>query len=655
MVVAIAFVAAACSTPPSGGGTTPAQQQFCEFFEQVDEAPPAPDSAVLVKDEVVALAEDTTVTGSSCTASNAKVALDGATLAEGEEVPLEQGTANTETIAAVTGEEIGAGEPVLTNVTVQALSADISLAGITLRGNVNVTLSGVTSTIGFVGTLRDLNNWSITLSSTNLQIPGMTVSPVVFTGTLRSTNGVPSLTLQANATSIKIGDISVTGATLNLAASPATGVSASVAGSIKVGPSTASGTVDVVFDRAGAIVSAKADIQARLVGNMAGGKTADLTGTVHLDGNKTQTVVTFSASGVVGDLQIAQASGELTLATNKATLNGVFDVTSGANTLRFNGSVVWDGTLATQMLVLEGNGEFSGTLNNGQTVSVAGSVSTEVVGGQMRTVVTGNFKLGTLKATGSAIVETSGPTTVLTLDASLQDAGFAAEIDGNIIIDNGLAETVALNATVNGSVTLGDVTLNSPSLSITSSFGAPLDISFSGGLVVGNKAALSGSIDASFGPTGGLLSLTGSLTGSLDLDGWDLNFTGNVVATSDQVTLTGAGSLLMTTFPLGIDFNGSLTSKLTEPTWSLLGTGRLRVGGLEIASARLTLSQTAGMKSTRTGFYFSIIGIPTYFEADFFLNPGGGCSKVNITGGSFLARPILALVLPGVVGCPVHI
>ena len=49
------------------------------------------------------------------------------------------------------------------------------------------------------------------------------------------------------------------------------------------------------------------------------------------------------------------------------------------------------------------------------------------------------------------------------------------------------------------------------------------------------------------------------------------------------------------------------------------------------------------MKATRVGFYFSIIGIPTYFEGDFYMNAGGGCSKVNITGGSFLAKPILAL------------
>jgi hypothetical protein len=61
------------------------------------------------------------------------------------------------------------------------------------------------------------------------------------------------------------------------------------------------------------------------------------------------------------------------------------------------------------------------------------------------------------------------------------------------------------------------------------------------------------------------------------------------------------------------------------------------------------------MKATRVGFYFSIIGIPVYFEGDFYMNAGGGCSKVDITGGSFLAKPILALALPSVIGCPVHI
>ena len=60
------------------------------------------------------------------------------------------------------------------------------------------------------------------------------------------------------------------------------------------------------------------------------------------------------------------------------------------------------------------------------------------------------------------------------------------------------------------------------------------------------------------------------------------------------------------------------------------------------------------MKATRAGFYLSIIGIPTYLEADFYLKSTGGCDKVILTGGSFLARPLARLALPGIVGCPVE-
>jgi hypothetical protein len=655
----LATVAVACSptTPPPAPSGPWNEQKFCEFWDKVEATPPAADSAVLVKDDVVALAEDTTVTGQECTDSNARVSLDGATLAEGEEVPLELNQPVTEKVAAVTGDEIAAGAPVLENLRVQALSAEIGTYGIRLRGNVQVTLSGVTSTIGFVGTLSDLNNWSIQLSSSAFSIPGMTVSPVVFSGTLTVTNGVPSLSLSANASSVKIGDISVTGAAINLVASPATGVSASVAGSLKIGPSTASGNVAVVFDRAGALVSAKADISAHLVGTMAGGKKVDLQGSVKLDGNATETAISFSASGIVGDLQVNEANGSLTLGTNKATFIGVLDVQQGANTVRFDGSIVWDGiTASTPYLSLQGAGDISGTLQDGQKVSVSGTIDTQVIGGQVRAVVAGTFQVGTLKAQGSAIVEYAGATTTLYVDAQLQDAGFAATLGGVVIITDGRAETVSLDAAVNGQVKLGDATLSNANLHIASTYGSTLDLDFSGHLAVGSKASLQAAMNAQFGPNGTLLSLTGDVDGTLLLDSWGiLDFSGSVVANPDQITLTGAGGIVTTNFPLGITFNGSFTSRLDEPTWQLTGGGRFRIASINVASARLSLSQTAGMKATRVGFYFDIIGIPTYFEADFYLNASGGCSKVNVTGGSFLAKPILALVLPPVIGCPVNI
>ena len=102
--LAIALVGgttAACTSPAPAGNST---QQFCDFWRKVDAAPPAPDNAVLVKDDVVALANNTTVTGKSCTDPAAKVALDGATIAEGQEVLSEQNSSSATLVAAVTGD-----------------------------------------------------------------------------------------------------------------------------------------------------------------------------------------------------------------------------------------------------------------------------------------------------------------------------------------------------------------------------------------------------------------------------------------------------------------------------------------------------------------------------------------------------------------------
>ncbi|MEZ5311502.1 MAG: hypothetical protein R2735_13110 [Microthrixaceae bacterium] len=659
VALGMVLIGASCTPPDSsGGGGNPTQpmMNFCDFWDKVEATPPAVDNPVAVKEDVVALAANTNVVGDECTAAAAKVKLDGATLAEGEEIASEQNNPSSAKVAAVTGSEIGPGEPVLENVWLSALSAEISPYGITIRGNVNIKLSGVTSTIGFTGTLADLNNWSINLSSSNLQIPGITTTPVVFSGTLAMRSGVPSLTLKAMATSAKIGDVTISAATIDVFASPAAGLSAKVSGSIKVGPSTVTGAVDVAFDPAGALVSAKANLSAHLVGTQADGKKIDLQGTVTLDGNGTETVASFSASGTLGDMVINKANGSLHLETNRATFVGVLDVEQGTSYLRFNGSIVWDGITAyTPFLSLEGAGEISGTLNDGQQVSVAGSLTAEMIGGQLRSVVTGNFKIGTLKAAGTAIVETNGHTTTLEVDANLTDAGFAARLQGAVQITDGRTEMVNLDASITGTVNLGDATLTGANLSLRSSYGSPIDVKFSGGIKIGTRADLSGSIAASIGPNGTLLSLQGDVYGSLSLDSWGLiNFNGSIIATVDQVTVSGSCCILLTNFPAGLTLNGSLTSSLTSPSWTLNGQARFRIGSLDIASARIKLSKSEGMQATRAGFYFRIIGIPTYFEGDFYLKPAGGCDKVVLTGGSFLARPLLKALLPDVIGCPVY-
>lgn len=653
----VGLLGAACTpTNPGGGGST--TSQFCQFWDKVQDEDTAPTdtNAVLVKQEVVALAEDTTVVGSECTDAGAKVELDGATLAEGEEVASEIGGDDSKKTAAVTGPEIAADKVVLENLSVRALSVEIGTFGIRLTGNVSVRLSGVTSTIGFVGTLTNLDNWSVTLSSTMFNIPGITTTPATFSGTLAVKNGVPSLALTAAVTSAKVGDVTVNNATLKLDATQVS-TKASVTGNLKIGPSTASGVVNVEFDRAGSIVAAHAEIAAHLVGTQVGNKQVDFTGTVTLDGNQHETVASFSGSGILGDMVVNEASGSLTLATNKATFNGKLDVQQGANSVRFNGTIIWDGiTAQVPYLMAEGDGEFSGVLPDGQTVSVAGSMSIEVINGQARAVVTGNFQVGTLKANGSAVVETSGGTTSLEVDADLVGAGFNASLEGGIVITDGYAETVQLDATISGAVQIGDVTLTGATLSVRSQLGQPLSLSFAGGLTIGTRANVIGSFDATFGPNGTLLTLGGSASGSLALSSWAVvPFSGSIVATSEQVTLTGSGSVTFTNFPAGIDFSGSLTSSLTVPTWTLNGTGAFHLGPINVLNARLSLSHVAGMKATRLGFYFAIIGIPTYFEGDFYMKPSGGCDHVDITSGNFITRGLLALVLPGAIGCAVNV
>ena len=673
--VALAAVATACVPPSDPSGPTPIEE-FCELWEKVDESPPTTDTAVLVKEDVVALAEETDLIGQDCTQSGARIELDGAVLAEGKEVPasllegelegavLAQGSdleaeleSDPDTIAAITGQEIAPGEAVLENVSLRSLSADITSNGIRLRGNVAVRLSGVTSTIGFVGTLSSLNSWSVSLSSTALTIPGITSSPASFNGTLNVRSGVPTLTMSARATSARIGDITVTGAEIDLTASPATGVAASVKGAIKVGPSTVNGTVDVEFDTTGALVSAQADLSAHLVGQQADGKMIDLQGTVKLDGNAQETVASFSASGIVGDLEVIEANGDLTLETNKATFVGKLDVVQGPNTVRFNGAIVWDGITAfTPFLTLEGAGEISGVLADGKRVAANGTIEATVIGNQTRAVLTGEFALGTLNASGSAVIEYNGASTVLEVDAELVDAGFDARLEGAVVITDGRVEMVNLDASVRGELNFGDATLTNANLSVRSSFGSPLDLSFSGGVKVGSQANLEGSVDASFGPNGQLIRLRGDVRGSMALDSWALvNFNGTVVATSEQVSVSGSGGVLLANFPAGLTMNGTLTSSLENPSWSLNGTARFRIGSLDIASARMRLSQEEGMKATRVGFYFSIIGIGMYFEGDFYMNPGGGCDRVDITAGGPIAKLILVTTLPNAIGCPVYI
>jgi hypothetical protein len=657
-LVALGLVGAGCTTsPPDGSPPGTTQEQFCEFWDRVTEAPPSADEAVLVKDGVVALADGTHTSGDGCTDPAARVDLTGAVMAEGREVPSELGEPDSAPVAAVVGEEIAPGEPVLENVAVRNLSAEVGQHGITLRGAVEVTISRTVSTIGFVGTMQDLDNWSITLTSSTFAIPGITTTPAAFTGTLRMAEGVPSLVLAASVAEARIGDITIRNTTLALSASPATGVTASVDGTLRVGPSTATGTVYLEFDRNGGLVIADADISVRLVGSQAGGGKIDLQGELELEGNSQETVASFSGSGVIGGFRVDHASGSIDMALDQATFNGVLDIAQGSTWVRFNATVVWDGQIAyTPLLTAEAGGEYSGTLRNGQNVSVDGVVSTTIVGGQIRTVITGDFELGTLKAAGSAVVDVNGLTTTFEVDADLVGAGFGARLTGVIIMTDGVAERVVLEATTTGTAQLGDVAVRNATMHIESSYGSDLDIGFAGNIVVGDTANLYGELDAVFGPEGTLMSLQGRINnGTFTLDNWNMtSVNGTLQAGTESATVTGSGLVGFAANNVTIGFTGALNSSLGDASWQLQGNGRVRVGSFELANGRVELSSDGGMELIRAGIYLKALGfINVYVEADVALLPTGGCSQIRLTGGGWAAKTAARNRLPDALGCPV--
>jgi hypothetical protein len=655
LVVAVfALTTVACTASGGGGGSTgPTQSQFCDLWNAVAGGAPPASAPVLVKDDVVASSQVASRTGSDCGSASSKVNLDGATLSQGQLVPTTQGGDPGNT-AAVTGDQLGAGTPVLENIQLTGLGVEIGLNGITIRGTLALTISGAVSSVTFAGTLTNLDIWSISIVAPALNIPGFTVQPLSFKGTFSSVYGHKTLTLGANAPLIQTGDITVANALVKISADDVTGLDATVSGDVEVGPSTASGTVDVSFDRFGTLVNANVDLDAHLVGTQPDGKTSDLTGHVSLEGNQQHTTVDFSASGHLGDLQINAANGTLTLDNNHATFTGLLDIQQGNTSVRFNATLDFDGSQASfPQLSLPGLGSESGTTTDGEVVAVNGSISVVVQNGQTITTIDGDIQLGTMHATGHAVVNTVGSTTTMVLTGTLADTGYSASLNGSFTIVDGVATAVDVTAGLTGPVVLGDITVTNGNMHITSN-GGPLTVTVNGTIKSGNSATLTGTLVATIGPDGQLLSLTGNGTGSLALDTWGvLSFQGTVNATAQQLTVTGTGNISSTSFPVSIPFSGSFTSTVGTDNWTLSGVGRLKIGPIDSPAVHLTLSKQNGMTAVRVGLYIKIAFIPTYFEVQVGLLPTGGCSGVKLVGGAAILWPIAKIALEPAIGCAV--
>lgn len=639
--VALVGVIAACS--PATPSVPDPSAQFCSFWDRVQASMPAPDNPVVVRTGLVALAETATTSGSRCTDTGAAIRLGEATLAEGQEVLVQEGTAGA-SFVAVSGSQLAAASPVLDNLSLSTLDATVSARGIEVRGVVSIRLSGVTSAMSFTGTLQDLDNWSVSLSSGAFSVPGITTSPAQFSGVLRSIRGVPSLQLTAAVNSAQVGQVTVRGAEVSLSASPATGVSARVTGELDIGPARVRGTIAVDFDRTGVLLAASADLDLRLQGFQAGGRRVELTGRLQLRGNAVRTEATFVGSGNLGDIQVNQVNASLVVEPNRATLIGLFDITTGSTELRYNGTVLFEGTSVSVLdLTLAAGGEYTGTLANGQIVSVRGVVTVDVIEGQLRTVVTGDFRFGKLRGSGSAVVEIDGNRTVLRVDGAVQLPGLDAEaVTGSIVLDDGAAVAVDLEVMVRR-FDLRNVSVTDARLAVNSTAGSDLAIRFTGNVAVvvsGLRLTLAGALDAVVNDDGLVERLDGRLSGLATISGWrfeDLS----VDLVANQVVTTATGSLTVRTasFPLVVPLDFRFSAGTGSPDWLVTGSGPVRLASLDVARANLELRPGDDTMRAFNATAKVRVGLIDFnFGVEVRLTPSGGCRELRLSRGDATIR-----------------
>lgn len=661
----------ACTpTAPGGPGGPGSVEEFCETWERVEDTPPTEDRPVLVADEVVARAGTSELVGGDCTDPGAAVELDDAVLATGEEVDESQGDPETDRVALVTGPELGpraeaADALTFDNLAVTSLSASIGSYGIRVDGTLAVTLSGSTSAMTFTGTLSDLQNWSIGLSSGAFSIPGVTTGPAQFAGTLRSSGGVQSLTLSATVPEAVIGDLRVSGAQLDVVASQADGVTATVSGSVAIGPATATGMVHVDFDDRGNLVEVDAQLAARLVGFQSGGSSIDLSGTVSLHGNSQETVATFAGSGHIGDLDVDRVAGDLLMSANRVTLSGAVDADIDGVSTRLDATIVWDGQIAAADLRAEVAGEYTGFLDDGTLVSAKGELTTETgIGGITTTVVTGQFRIGNLYATGQARVIAQSFSTTLEVDADvtggLGPVAADASLVGVIQISDGEATRVNLELTAS-QIQFGEVSLRDARLTVTSNgFNDPLDISVATQLIIEPAVVMDAQLTALFDTEGGFLSLTGSASGSISVG--DVAIEGveaHLAATPERATLTASTGDIAVGPVVVSGIAGTFTADPATQDWELAAQADISLFGgiITLPAGRLKIEPATtqfptGVFAIDITASINLLGVTHHALATFQLSPDGSCS-VALNARSNLVQWIMLGELPKLIPCSV--
>jgi len=529
---------------------------------------------------------------------------------------------------------LAAGQAQAPSIEIASFNVELSFTGIRIYGSLRVVINGAASIITFDGRLQDLQNFSVTVATTALSIPGFTTAPIEASGSFKRVAGVNSIDFTAKIPGLQIGDLSVTDVALDLAATTTTGLTASIAGKVAVSGNQVELALSAAFNSRGELIDIQGTLGVDVSSTLSDGTLVALNGQLNLSGQSTSIVASFVGTGTYGPDAIARAAGRVEIDSfGVLTIDGLFDVSKPGSSLRLEGRLVFDGPNGTASLSAIGSGSYSGFNTAGEIVELSGTVTTTLINGVLTTTVDGSLRVGALRGDASASVVVNGATTTLDLTGRVRTGTFDANVRGTLVFSGGLVDSVALTGTLLAPAQVGDVTANGTiTVTGTSRTGLVIDL---GGTFVGPGVNVQGSARVALDTQGALTNLSAFVSGTLSQGGWNLSgFTGSLVMDKDGLVATGAGFIGGAGVQYG-QASGSLTVLGGVPVLNLQGQASVRSGSKAVFGDFSIVNNELTM--ARVGLIYPPIAFdPERVWVRLQLGSTGQCTNIRVLEATFL-------------------
>lgn len=645
---------AACVAPPELPGDTttttttttttqpePTTTALCRVWEQRNRKgpdgplPPERPFAYLLDDDTVVRAFEVVQVGEDCQQAGARLTFfNGELIGRDLYLPADNSLDGPPRQASPYPQTLAEGQPQAPAIEIATFNVELTAAGIRIWGTLRVTAEGQVSIVSFDGTLRDLQNFVVQLDAPALVLPGLTGGPIAARGRFERSGGANRIDLRASAPSIQVDDLQLKGVELALSATTTTGMEVSVRGSMSSAGQQVQVDLAARFDALGRLVDLDGTIDASLRGAGPGGWW-ELDGTVNLRGDAAGIDATFRGRGRFGGDSVARAAGELTWASNgDAILTGVFEVDAGGSRLRLEGSVTFTGSSASPSLAAVAAGAFVGTTDQGEVVEVRGTVRVVTVGGVTTTTVTGDLRVGNLRGTGSAVVESNGSRTRLRFSGRVAAGPLLADVDGDLVFDDGVVDSVELTGQLKAPLVSGGVSADGSVRIGGDRRGLSVEITGRIQSVADKSLDVAGTVVAWFEPSGALRGLRGMLGGTVSDGDWTIaSFLGSFASDGTTTVLNGSGLALGPNVSYG-QLSASLivqpgSSRLNAAGQVAMATGSKRVfGDVLIVDNELVMLRAA------------LVFPPMFIEPERIwarvVYDKGGCARSSVIEHTFL-------------------